>query len=413
MTWSAIHQYLGMPPGPVTNEMIDSIVTDQLTESADLDFKSQLPPSKGLNTTDFPKDLAAMANSGGGTIVYGIEEQDKTAAQRTDIDDLSEVHERSMRSCAITAISPPIFGLDIQRIGPAGSQVVVLTVPSSTDGPHLIYRNDLFGAPIRNDADTVWMKERQIEAMYRARFDERRRSNEALTGLFAEAMADRDTTTRAWITLAAHPRGPTSHASTLDRDQVRDIATTGLGEGRSFVRPHAFSPLASTALQNPRPGLRRWVLANTATSDIEVWKQSWAAVHHNGAVTISSTIGGHRNSSSDHWPGGTIECTAIEGAVAEFMGLVHSAGDRLGIDEFEARVGIEWDGPNDMLILARDSHGFSYDGNSTPLGRYTPVDTTILINVSDEDYQRQVADLARDCINQGGVTFLQAVVEQQ
>jgi len=53
-------------------------------------------------------------------------------------------------------------------------------VPAGADGPHLIYyTNEYFGAPIRDNADTVWMKERQTEAMYRARFDERRHAAEA------------------------------------------------------------------------------------------------------------------------------------------------------------------------------------------------------------------------------------------
>jgi hypothetical protein len=51
---------------------------------------------------------------------------------------------------------------------------------------------------VRNNADTVWMKERQIEATYRARFDEQRRSNEAIDLLYAEATAARDTANRAW-----------------------------------------------------------------------------------------------------------------------------------------------------------------------------------------------------------------------
>jgi len=56
--------------------------------------------------------------------------------------------------------------------GPRAKQAVVAEVPASIDGPHLIDRNDYLGAPVRNDSDTVWMKERQIEAMYRARFDD-------------------------------------------------------------------------------------------------------------------------------------------------------------------------------------------------------------------------------------------------
>jgi hypothetical protein len=40
-----------------------------VAETDDLDWKSQLPPAKGLRQTDFPKDVAAMADSGGGVIV--------------------------------------------------------------------------------------------------------------------------------------------------------------------------------------------------------------------------------------------------------------------------------------------------------------------------------------------------------
>jgi len=73
----------------------------------------------------------------------------------------------------VTAISPPVFGLGVHRLG-TEEHAVAVVVPASVDGPHLIYKNDFFGAPIRNDADTAWIKERQIDAMYRARFEERR-----------------------------------------------------------------------------------------------------------------------------------------------------------------------------------------------------------------------------------------------
>jgi hypothetical protein len=41
------------------------------------------------------------------------------------------------------------------------------------------------------------MKERQIEAMYRARFDERRHATEALDHLYGELIAGLDTAERA------------------------------------------------------------------------------------------------------------------------------------------------------------------------------------------------------------------------
>ncbi|XMN05515.1 helix-turn-helix domain-containing protein [Streptomyces griseobrunneus] len=148
-----------------------------------------------------------MANSGGGLIVYGVEESQKAATGRVDAGEFDETYERTLRSAAITAISPPVFGLNVHRLGGGGKRAIAVEVPASIDGPHLIYRNDYFGAPVRNDSDTAWMKERQIEAMYRARFEERRHAREALDALFSEASAGRDFDTRAWLILTSARRG--------------------------------------------------------------------------------------------------------------------------------------------------------------------------------------------------------------
>jgi predicted HTH transcriptional regulator len=204
--FTALHRYLGDAPGPLTDDMISRAIAQGLRETDDLDWKSELPPPGAIANSDFPKDIAAMANSGGGTLVFGVTEKEKAATGRKDTGELSERHESALRSAAVTAISPPIFGLGIDQLGEPGNHCVVVVIPPSVDGPHLIYRNDLFGAPLRNDADTVWMKERHLEAMYRARFDERRRSTEVLDTLYAEASAMRSVDSPAWIVAVAHPR---------------------------------------------------------------------------------------------------------------------------------------------------------------------------------------------------------------
>lgn len=71
MRFTALHRVLGAKPGPLTEELLDAAVTAEIGEESSLDWKSELPPAKGLPQTDFPKDVAAMANSGGGLIVYG------------------------------------------------------------------------------------------------------------------------------------------------------------------------------------------------------------------------------------------------------------------------------------------------------------------------------------------------------
>lgn len=100
----------------MADNLLDAAVAAGAVETSDLDWKSELPPAKGLVKTDFPKYVAAMANIGGGVIIYGIRGSQKAATEQVDGEDFDETHERTCRSAAITAISPPLFGLNIYRL---------------------------------------------------------------------------------------------------------------------------------------------------------------------------------------------------------------------------------------------------------------------------------------------------------
>ena len=123
---------------------------------------------------------------------------------------------------------------------------MAVVAPASVDGPHLVYKNDLFGAPIRNDADTAWMKERQIEAMYRARFDERRRTSDAVDTMYNEAAEGRDSQARAWFVAVAHPRVPVV-LSRPDRHEISAIFERAETVSLSISRNHGVHPLNNMA----------------------------------------------------------------------------------------------------------------------------------------------------------------------
>lgn len=398
MTFTALHRALGLPPGPITNDLLDEAVTAHTEETDGLDWKSNtLPPPKGLPQHDFPKDVAAMANSGGGLIVYGVTEKQKAATGRDDVGELSEVHERALHSAAVTAISPPVFGLIIHRlVNEAGKRAVVVEVPASVDGPHLIYRNDYFGAPIRNNADTVWMKEREIEALYRARFDERRRATDALNALFGEASAGRDTASRAWLVAVAHPRIPRVN-SRLSRDDARAIVKSTEQLALAYAGRHGRHPLEVVDRNNPRPGLRRWVTAPR----YEDWREVWASVHHDGSVTLAAAIGGRRLAMDEYAGGGDVDPCDVEGGVADFMALTRATAEATGNGEYDVRVGINWTGSGSVTMLRRDSFSNIYDGGSL-VPSYTPVEATVNAAASDGDFAWDVYHLALDCVNQCG-----------
>jgi hypothetical protein len=348
-----------------------------------------------------------MANSGGGVIVYGIAEKQKAATERLDIGEVDELYQRTMRSAAVTAISPPVLGLGLHSLGEEGQRALVVVVPESIDVPHLIYRGEYFGAPVRNDADTVWMRERQIEAMYRARLDQRRKAHEALDSLYNEVAAGRPIAERAWIIGVARQRVPPPVHARMTRDEATKILRACEKLTLDYADNNGLHPLASVSLTNPRPGLRRWVAPTTITKSGH-WKEAWASVHDDGSVTLASAIGGHptRDGQASEW---LIDSARAERFVADLMALLRSSIDHHSTGDYEVRIGIEWEGEQPLIIQTVDQFGFSYSDASIPIARYIPVTVSARTDVDESGFLEQVRDLATDVINQGGIQNVRTI----
>lgn len=412
MTFTALHRAVGAAPGPITDDLLDQAVSAGVKEGADLDWKKQLPKKSDLKGSDFPKDVAAMANAGGGVIVFGVDETGKAATARTDAGDVDENYERAMHAVAFSSIMPPVFGLKIHKVGSEPQRAIMVEVPASVDGPHLIYRDQFFGAPIRNDADTVWMQEPQLEQMYRARFDERRHATEAMDRLYEEAsLKQRPGTT--WLVAVAHPRVPTPHHG-MARDQAGAVLDKAGPIALNYADRSGVHPIDSMDQWSLRPGLRRWVIPNKATGDGDRWKEAWASIHHDGSVTLTASLGGHPFGNTPegrlmYRDGQTIEVEGLECAVADFMGLVRATACSTGNSEYEIRVGLETTTNYPITILTVDNSGRIYDGVSLPIHRFTPVELSVNAAGSDDDYAARVYELALDCANQGGISYLQKI----
>jgi hypothetical protein len=109
-------------------------------------------------------------------------------------------------------------------------------------------------------------------------------------------------------------------------------------------------------------------------------------------------------SSDKNFGGWQIESVTIECAIADLMAVVRATARATSNDEYDLRIGIDWTGEQALTILTKDQTGHTYDGVSTPLRRYAPVETTVNAVESDSDYLGHVHDLAQDCLNQGGIS---------
>ena len=110
-----------------------------------------------------------------------------------------------------------------------------------------------------------------------------------------------------------------------------------------------------------------------------------------------------------YFEGWQIESAAIECAIADLMALIRVTAGVTDNDEYDVRVGIDWTGESPLMILGKESLGYAYDGASTPLHLYTPVEMTVNALEPDSDFHRHVHDLAQDCVNQGGISDVRLI----
>src|ERR1700746_1712259 len=116
------------------------MVDAQIEETLTLDYKASPALSRdSKNIDELCKDVSALANSAGGQLIYGIEE-DKATAKPLKVDDgvgdpksTREWIEQILNS----KVQPRIDGVRIDRIDTeTGKFGYVVTVKQSQTGPH-------------------------------------------------------------------------------------------------------------------------------------------------------------------------------------------------------------------------------------------------------------------------------------
>lgn len=138
---------MSLPSDLVTTreEHVTALVAAGASENTYLDFKRDLPGRDARGTQDLVADVSAFANSSGGDLIYGVDEDGEgRAATIVPITGNMDEEARRVQDVLMNNIEPRIPGLQVVPIPVGGGFVLAVRVPQSWAGPHRVRTNNAF-----------------------------------------------------------------------------------------------------------------------------------------------------------------------------------------------------------------------------------------------------------------------------
>lgn len=417
--WTRLHEHLGCPPGPVNFAMIRQCVAHQLGEADDLDWKEYLPNERDPRaSSEFAKDVAAMANTRGGLIIYGVADKPVTWKGIRKEDANPEQYAQWVRNL----VQPYLAGLELYVLeGDDGTEaVLVIDIPASELAPHSVafdHTSDRaktqFASvtPYRDGPHTAWMAEHQIARAYADRFtlgSQWQGTFDELYGWLSGTLACRCEPGHAWLLTLARPTRPIPRsAPKLSREDAKGIVDEACKH--PLLPPSSAFALAYLDGYNSYVGvgLNCWVITNEAP-DRTVPRHAYVELHHDGSVAfavdvIQETI---REPVSPELLATTsvVNVDVVERAFADLETLILVASRVFRIDSpIRLRSGIVSAPEMPLQCAIRDWGSYVISPSSRRLSRVRLVDVELPAGATDSMAKAMAAELAAGMLNQFGL----------
>lgn len=177
----------------IDRKNLDSIIASDLKALVDLparegqrlEFKSSLPGGSDSQKREFLADVSAFANAIGGDILYGIAE---SAGEAKGLDPLQgdmDAEVLRLENMIRGGLDPRIPGVKLRAVPVDGGHVLVLRVPRSWAGPHVVNLGGAFRFFTRTSAGKQPLDVRELRALFALSESVERR----VRGFRAERMA--------------------------------------------------------------------------------------------------------------------------------------------------------------------------------------------------------------------------------
>jgi Putative DNA-binding domain len=209
-------------------EHVRALVSSHVREAFDIDFKATTYGHSDRQKRDLAVDVAALANTAGGVIVLGVEEDDQAQASSAPGVDLTDDVTRHIEQVVADLVFPkPDYDiLPVPDENALAHGFVVIAVPRSPNTPHAVQVNQqALRYPKRNDTTTRYLYEHEVAAAYRERLAGAARQGERAIEVEREAIRRLETAADPWVIVSLVPDLPGDFTISKDvfqafRDQV-------------------------------------------------------------------------------------------------------------------------------------------------------------------------------------------------
>jgi hypothetical protein len=164
------------PIDAISKVDIENLLAARVSERRTLDYKQQLPGGRDDDKREFLYDVASFANASGGDLVFGITDARDATGKSTGLPDSADGVQLSNASDVVArlenlvrdGIEPRVQGIQLKQVdGFAKGAVLVMRIPKSLAGPHMVVFGGVSRFYSRNSTGKFPMDIGEIRAAFR------------------------------------------------------------------------------------------------------------------------------------------------------------------------------------------------------------------------------------------------------
>lgn len=164
----------GKPVGDLCAEDVEQLLASGRPESVTLEYKRDLPTGNTEARKEFLADISAMANTQGGVILFGVDEErdadGPTGIPKSDPYGVAEANADKLTQQILQRIqgglNPELTSVKVQALTVQGKMIVAIGVPRSLYAPHAVWIDKSGKFYRRNDKGKYQVATTELRQMF-------------------------------------------------------------------------------------------------------------------------------------------------------------------------------------------------------------------------------------------------------